>query len=507
MGSMPKPVQSSLFSPICVVDLLNEERNNLEIILVHISVEVNEDSYVNKEKGASIAYSSVQKPEIAGSQQLKPEIISLTPEKTNESLQIKPKHKVAELPDKKFTHRHLAQIKYILPEAVQAEKILIHEEKTLCMKPEMKITLLFDVVEGHSEQSMYVALQKVFASRLFSFINTHPKGCEVPEADLPDPFNQRSITTSTSLLPLESQTEYLANAVQAEPLNSSHLYPSFTRHFSKTAVASEPENTKPFESQVSLSSIEKDSMIYQDTESKQHKTAFESFSEPTMITNPLWLTCTPHYGGSSTCDSTPVKVASEVDNIMVETPAELTPKRSVPSCDEKLKTVVSQKWTPRSISTKRSLNFSYLEGEESFLDLTADEIGQNKVVNHIISRIGETNAAAPLLEAEEVRFCKEKNQMIDRSGSVLDQHISSCLSNLVTTISQIFQSANCSSITKEELVHKIIMNDCDIVERREVEVQLEHLEKLVPDWISRNLVSGGDLMYKCVYHSLLVMEC
>ncbi|KAK3032782.1 hypothetical protein RJ639_035727 [Escallonia herrerae] len=176
---------------------------------------------------SSTAYSSVQKPEIAGSQQLKPEIISLTPEKTNESLQIKPKHKAAELPDKykmiseffdrmtsslrllslrkmlptfekicsqvevltgrmkknnltssfvrKFTHRHLAQIKYILPEAVQAEKILIHEEKTLCMKPEMKITLLFDVVEGHSEQSMYVALQKVFASRLFSFINAHPK--------------------------------------------------------------------------------------------------------------------------------------------------------------------------------------------------------------------------------------------------------------------------------------------------------------------------------------------
>ncbi|KAK2978978.1 hypothetical protein RJ640_017542 [Escallonia rubra] len=29
---MPKPVQSSLFIPICVADLLNEERNNLEII-------------------------------------------------------------------------------------------------------------------------------------------------------------------------------------------------------------------------------------------------------------------------------------------------------------------------------------------------------------------------------------------------------------------------------------------------------------------------------------------
>lgn len=39
------------------------------------------------------------------------------------------------------------------------------------------------------------------------------------------------------------------------------------------------------------------------------------------------------------------------------------------------------------------------------------------------------------------------------------------LADLVTLIHRIFQCVNCSSITKQELVHKIIMNNLDIVER------------------------------------------
>lgn len=45
------------------------------------------------------------------------------------------------------------------------------------------------------------------------------------------------------------------------------------------------------------------------------------------------------------------------------------------------------------------------------------------------------------------------------------QQMSACLADLVTIIHSIFKSLNWSLITKEELVHKIIMNNFDIVER------------------------------------------
>lgn len=76
---------------------------------------------------------------------------------------------------RKFLLSHLAQIKYILPEGVQIEKILIHDEKTKCMKSEMRIGLLFDVVKYHHEESVYVALSNIFSSRLRDFNAKHPE--------------------------------------------------------------------------------------------------------------------------------------------------------------------------------------------------------------------------------------------------------------------------------------------------------------------------------------------
>lgn len=70
-----------------------------------------------------------------------------------------------------------------------------------------------------------------------------------------------------------------------------------------------------------------------------------------------------------------------------------------------------------------------------------------------------------------------------------------CLPDLFNTVRVIFQSAHRSSITKQELVHKIIMNNFDIVETGEVEEKLELLEELVPDWICRKTVSSGDCLY------------
>ncbi|KAJ6364410.1 hypothetical protein OIU76_029374 [Salix suchowensis] len=70
------------------------------------------------------------------------------------------------------------------------------------------------------------------------------------------------------------------------------------------------------------------------------------------------------------------------------------------------------------------------------------------------------------------------------------------LPDLVSLVHHIFQSVNFSPITKEELVHKIILDSLDIVDRREVEEQIGILEKQVPDWICRLPAPSGDVLYK-----------
>lgn len=45
------------------------------------------------------------------------------------------------------------------------------------MKPDINVSLLFDIVEGHCEISDFTALRQLFASRLMSFFAMHP---EVP---------------------------------------------------------------------------------------------------------------------------------------------------------------------------------------------------------------------------------------------------------------------------------------------------------------------------------------
>lgn len=70
---------------------------------------------------------------------------------------------------------HLAQIKYVLPEAIHIDKVLVHDNKSLCMKPDLKITLTYEVVQGHSSESTYMALRQLFGLRLMGFFNTHPE--------------------------------------------------------------------------------------------------------------------------------------------------------------------------------------------------------------------------------------------------------------------------------------------------------------------------------------------
>ncbi|XP_024971376.1 CDT1-like protein a, chloroplastic isoform X1 [Cynara cardunculus var. scolymus] len=443
------------------------------------------------DKSCSEASTPVKKLHIHASQHLDANFVTPTPEKTEETLNIRCKKEPAKLPEKygtlseffdrmttslrllnlhkqlptfqnicrqvetltkrKFSYRHLAQIKFIFPEAVQADKILLHNKKTLSMEPELKVTLLFDVIEGHIEHSPYIALCHTFFHRLIKFVNTHPEGCDVPEAELPEPFNQRDITISANSLPVDSSVETLPNIDEAELLNPSHLQPSFSRHFSRKDEESIKTELSP--TSVSPSSITSDT-------TNDRKIGYSSCSDPVKHDKALQVAN----------EETPMKPPLVLAEVTTETPDLSTPKRSVPT-ENKIKSVISQKGMASNLFAKRSLDFSTADDEGEFLD--------------------EKTTCAKKVEDRT-----SKNDSIAQSGLKVHQDTSSCLSDLVETIHNIFCSAQWSSITKGELVHKVLVNNFDIIESAgEIEEQIELLVNKVPDWISKKVDPCGDFLY------------
>ncbi|PIN09362.1 hypothetical protein CDL12_18040 [Handroanthus impetiginosus] len=325
------------------------------------------------------------------------------------------------LTGRKFLLMHLAQIKYILPEAVQIDKTLIHDEETKCVKPDLKISLLFDVVKNHHEESNFLALKNLFSSRLRDFYITHPEGCDVPEAELPEPFYQKSIIKADSI------SKDLSTLYETEILSATHV-PTFRRRFPQMDAAAEIE--KNYLSPVK-SACEVNGEIKGDIENQQLLPSSASIA--TMS------------------ESTPMKLSAESDKVLIETPIQSTPirpilpTRSVLTCEDESKMAISQNCKQNTSTAKKSLDFYSMDGQDT------------TIFSHKQASVG--------------------------------------LSAFVILIHQIFQSINFSPITKEELIQKIIMNNLEIEDRSEVETQMEHLEKLVPDWFCKKLAPSGDLLY------------
>ncbi|RWR72297.1 CDT1-like protein a, chloroplastic [Cinnamomum micranthum f. kanehirae] len=139
------------------------------------------------------------------------------------------------LTDRRFSYGHLAQLKYVLPEAISIEKILIRDERTLCMKPDLQVALQFDAFENSGKQkpkpeSGYSILKKVFHARLLDFFKTHAEGEEIPEETLPEPFNETKLNVFPSITDASLQ-------------RPSHMSQSFQRRFSQKLML-ESEETK-----------------------------------------------------------------------------------------------------------------------------------------------------------------------------------------------------------------------------------------------------------------------
>ncbi|CAL0332631.1 unnamed protein product [Lupinus luteus] len=403
---------------------------------------------------------------------------------------------------RKFLDAHLAQMKYILPEGILIEKVLVYDNKSLCMKPDMNITLAFEVVEENYKDSADMALRRYFSSKLIDFFKMHPEATDIPEAILPEPFSKRTCSLISVDLPVNPSTTLSSTSSEIEPFpGKSHLCPSFGRHFSqKMDFSCFPSSETPLLSNVSssLNNQENESSCKKECVTSSHRLSNpnnkgeqqkESYSihfQPSFINTPVHMISPPDSISGSSSESPDTKVVLCTDSLMTETPVQSAPQRSMPTSDVKLQNATTQNSISCYKPAKRVLDFSITEDDDD-LDIRADNIESSRAP-HDFDSIPEPSRGSS--EDFKISGSDALPQVEDTCNEG-----SSLMLDMVNVIHSIFYSLERTPITKQELLQKIIMNCLDFVEIREVEEQLEILEKLVPDWIYKKTVSSGDIMY------------
>ncbi|KAH7689971.1 chromatin licensing and DNA replication factor 1 protein [Dioscorea alata] len=396
------------------------------------------------------------------------------------------------LTKRKFLINHLAQMKYLFPEAIQMEKVLVHDASSLCMKQDLKITLLLHIVDCPSDpaKSTFAALSEAFHLKLKDFFNAQPEVADVPEAILPEPFDQRKDATLINKLTERSATvPPLQSFGNLDSVSStSCILSSFHKQFSDKVVIPETVKTQQLANPDSLDSIKPDDETVAFSGSPQKKDNITSVS----TINPSHMMCIPNQlTGSKFSEGTPTKSFINSDELRVETPALQAPKRALLTSDEKpvIEGGGFVTETKVSGSVRRSLIYSpaNTDGDVSYLVQAGEQDGRVK------SFCEKTTAKRCL--TDEVCDSEIKDQQMRQTGFEKRQEMLACLPNLFNMIKLIFRSVNCSFITKKELIHKIITIDLEIEDSREVEEQLRLLEELVPDWISKKTETTGDFLY------------
>ncbi|KAK2367381.1 hypothetical protein P8452_55726 [Trifolium repens] len=421
--------------------------------------------------------------------------------------------KVEILAKRNFSYSHLAQMKYILPEGIEIEKVVVVEKKSLCMKPDLKISLVFEVLEDHSEQSAYLALGRYFNSKLINFFNQHPEGTDIPEATLPEPFSQKPCNLVFKDGPVNLSTELSSTCSEVElSLNNLHLSSSFRRHFSQKNGTDETEQVQYFSSSTnSLSTHESDCLGNEESESISQKKCTrlsdcvsnlnaergKQEESPSMGFQPNVINTTVHKISPPFSESPDWKIVSGTDNLLTRTPALSAPERLVLGSDVKIQKMTGQKSTSCFKPAKRVLDFSLTEAGDD-LD---NRVDMSKPSRGCSEDFKSFDSVSLLQEVQENLHYSLKKINQKEIGLDASDDNSSSLVELVNVIDSIFSSVKRTPITKEELLQKIMMNCLDFVEISEAEEQIEILEKIVPDWLCKKLVSSGDTMY-CVKNAV-----
>ncbi|KAE8650673.1 CDT1-like protein a, chloroplastic [Cucumis sativus] len=433
--------------------------------------------------------------------------------------------KIEVLTDRRFSYSHLAQLKFILPEAIMLKKVVVFDERTSCMKPDLHISFNFGVLESKEDQ--YMQLRKLFRTRLSEFVSSHPEIDDIPKDSLPNPFNFRSLNLFPETNSLSSVKTSIEQLAPEQPLPSAEDIPSnhhsennqgfriikstmtghgpnkqkelfglshfspVSRLFSQKAVnidvqTFDASSTKP-SSPIKLSSNSTSNLHC--LENYASPICSLSLPNPTTPSNMVGIVTMRKEDGQSAkvndIDSTPVKFVSTSDQLMASTPAMAPPKRSsmTPDDDFSYSTNKLVRRPPRS----RSLVFDTPTKE----DKNKDEIDVS-LDNDILDVLSESLVQS--IREKERKIKEEQMPAITQA-----KRRQKLIANLPKLFNAIFFLYHKRTVVKrEELLNKIITGSVDILDRREVEEQLDLLFELVPDWISQKLASNGGDVLVCI---------
>ncbi|KAK3193579.1 hypothetical protein Dsin_024889 [Dipteronia sinensis] len=456
--------------------------------------------------------------------------------------------KIECLTDRRFSYSHLAQLKFLLPEAIEIKKVLVFDEKTSCMKPDLHVSIDVDAIECDGKpksDSKNMNLRKVFRARLMDFLKDHPEGDEIPEESLPEPFNllklnlhsnmNKNPTPSTfaqsSIDGSIEQQQVLSDVLNVtkvpsmslavdtsaysiknqQPAAASHLSQSFRRHFSQKHTRDKAEKT---EVEQKLSKVSIEPSVVQDLEPcldqifSGQEASFAVAASPIKLSAKstssgkcLQLNCPPAIPIKEidpvenddgypikidSMQSTPAKLASTPARLMATTPASHPPKRCYMT-PENVSTSSSDKLIRRA-PRSRSLKFDTPVKNEK----VDAEMESRSVDDDILDILPESLLQS--IKEKERKAVEERDPAISKAKR--RRHVIASLPKLFNMVHFFFQSIKRSVVTKEELIHKMISSQFDITDRREVEEQITLLLELVPEWISEKLSSGGDLLVR-----------
>ncbi|XP_058197100.1 CDT1-like protein a, chloroplastic [Rhododendron vialii] len=430
--------------------------------------------------------------------------------------------KVEFLTDRRFSYAHLAQLKFILPEVIEMKKVLVHDERTSCMKPDLHIAMNVDAIKNEGKlksASGNSYMRKIFHSRLLDFFKAHPEG-EVPEENLPEPFNKSKLVmhTGTSNASIPSLIGEASTGVlpEQQPAAATHLSHTFRKHFSQKVSRYATENSDqekgtvaPQPSALPVSKLDVDQSSNEGRISASSAPSISKFSlKPSTSDKCSSLGASqasvplshPHTTplkkrdldneassvGTATIQGTPAKLVSTPVKLMSATPALRPPKRIYMSPDDY--TTTSQNKLIRRPLRNRSLKFdSPVKNAE-----VKDEVNHvgGLSVDEVFDILPENLLKS--IKEKERKALEEKDPAISQAKR--RQKMIASLPKLFDMIRFLFQSIKRSVVTKEEFMHQIVANHLDIVDRREVEEQLKLLQELAPEWIYEKLASSGDLL-------------
>ncbi|XP_050364389.1 CDT1-like protein a, chloroplastic [Argentina anserina] len=480
---------------------------------------------------------------------------------------------VEDLTDRRFTYGHLAQLKHILPEVIEIKKVLVLDERTSCLRPDLHVTLNVQGLENDgrakSEGGGIVQLKKtlnlrrVFRDRLVEVSRSQPEDYEVPEEALPHPFNcgkqdihSNGVQLRSSSCPGEvstgclqpdkipDETHQMSSNQSTEDMNFNiirtpgyslpiktscevpeiqkpykafHLPQSFRRHFSQKAKSIESENLQDdppkadlrastlsvSESNVnSVCSVKEDSTVAS-AHGQVLNAVFSVKEDSIVVSCHGQVPATPTKkidpseddglpGKSAAIQSapgklasTPTKLVSTPSRLMSSTPAPNPPKRCFMSPEDSSPNKLVRR-PPRTRSLKFDTPVKSRNAEDEILDMddrSIDEDILDILPGDLLQSLREKERKAVEERTPAITQAKRRQKMIAN------------LPKLFNMIHFLVQSMNRSFITKQELVHKIIWNHCNMIDRNDVEEQLNLLLELVPDWISEEKL-GGDLLFK-----------